>query len=250
LQIALFITCLADAFLPRSGKAVVRVLEHLGHEVVFPEAQTCCGQPMFNAGMHHDARALARRMVRVFDGFETVVTPSGSCAAMVREHAPALFPEGSAERAAAEDLARRTFEFVEFLTRVERVDLAALGVRWEGSATYHYSCHGRGIGLRDEAAALARQVDGLDFRPLERVDQCCGFGGAFALKYDDTSGEIVRDKVGCIRDTGAAHVISNDAGCTMNIAGACRRAECDVRFTSLAEIIAEGLGLLDREAEA
>ncbi len=248
MKVALFITCLTDNYYPRAGIAVVKVLEHLGHEVEFPAAQTCCGQPMYNNGFHDEARDLARRMIEVFEPFETVVTPSGSCAAMIRDYYPGLFAEGSRERRAAESLAARTFEFVEFLVKRLNIDLPSLDVRWDGTATYHYSCHLRGIGMKDETAQLARQIDGLEFAPLDKTEQCCGFGGTFAMNYPQISGGMVREKVGHIRDTKAHTLICNDAGCSMNIAGACRREGVDIRIRSLAEIIAEGLGLMDRGA--
>ncbi len=246
MKVALFITCLTDSFFPRAGIAAVKVLEHLGHQVEFPPTQTCCGQPMFNNGFHHDARTLARRMVRVFAPFETVVTPSASCAAMVRRHFPELLasdPMAPAARA----LAARTYEFTEFLITVLEVDPRQLGVRWEGTATYHGSCHLRSLGASDEAPRLIGRIDGLDYVPLEMAEQCCGFGGTFSVGFPAISGAMARDKVDCIRETAADTVISNEAGCTMNIAGACRREGCPAQFRSLAEIIAEGLGLMDRE---
>jgi len=246
-RIALFVTCLCDQYLPRSAIAVVKVLEHFGHTVTFPTAQTCCGQPMFNNGFHEDARDLARRMIDVFGDAERVVTPSGSCAAMLKEHYPELFETGSPDRAAAQDLAGRTWEFVQFMTDVLNVDLAKLGARWPGSAATHFSCHLRAIGVTDETAKLAGRIDGLSCRPLDRAEQCCGFGGTFAVSYPGISGAMVRDKVAAIEAAGVSTVISNDPGCTMNMAGACRRAGCDVSFRSMAEVVAEGLGLLPRE---
>lgn len=248
MRIAIFITCLTDNFYPRVGVAIVKVLEHLGHEVVFPASQTCCGQPMFNTGFHEDARALAARMVRILEPFEVVVTPSGSCAAMLREHYPHLFEADPRLHAAAKSLAGKTYEFVEFLANVLHTDLRALGARWQGSATYHYSCHLRSLGLTSEATDLMQQVDGLTTLPLEKIEQCCGFGGTFAVDYPLISGEMARDKVECIRRTGADWLVCNDAGCAMNIEGACRREKCNVRVISLAEIIAESLGLLEPEA--
>ncbi|MFG0251651.1 MAG: heterodisulfide reductase-related iron-sulfur binding cluster, partial [Phycisphaerales bacterium JB038] len=121
------------------------------------------------------------------------------------------------------------------------------GLHWEGSATYHYSCHLRGIGMRDEAAQLADSIDGLDFRSLDKIDQCCGFGGTFCLKYPTISGAMTREKVECVRETGAKTLIVNDPGCAMNLAGACRRQAAQVEVKSLAEILAEGLGLLPKE---
>jgi L-lactate dehydrogenase complex protein LldE len=247
MKVSLFITCLTDTFYPRTGIALVKVLERLGCEVDFPQAQTCCGQPMWNNGFHADARELAKRMIGVFESSEAVVTPSGSCAAMIRDYYPEMFHADHAWEHAAQAFAARTYEFVEFLVNVLKADFRQLGARWPGRVTYHYSCHLRGIGVTDEAVRLMRQIDGLEYLPLEKAEQCCGFGGTFALKFPEVSGTMVRDKVGCIGATGAETVVSNDAGCTMNLAGACRREGAGVAFKSLAEILAESLGLLERE---
>ncbi|MFA9477481.1 (Fe-S)-binding protein [Phycisphaerales bacterium AB-hyl4] len=244
MKVALFITCLTDTFYPRTGIAVVKVLEKLGCEVAFPEAQTCCGQPMWNNGHHHEARELAKRMAEVFEPYDHVVTPSGSCAAMIRDYYGEMFEDEPAWRKRATALSDKTFEFVEFLVNVLDVDLRKHGVKWDGQATYHYSCHLRGIGITDEAVRVMKQIEGLEYKPLEKAEQCCGFGGTFAMKYPQISGTMVRDKVSCIKATQAPTVISNDAGCTMNISGSCRREKVDVNFKSLAEIIAEGMGLM------
>ena len=251
MKVALFITCLTDAFYPRTGIAAVKVLEKLGCEVDFPDAQTCCGQPMFNTG-HHDgaggARELAKRMIEVFEPYKTVVTPSGSCAAMIRDYyAQELFADDPAWRDRAEAFAKKTREFVEFLVHDLKVDLKQYDVRWPGQVTYHYSCHLRGIGVTDEAVRVMRQIADLEHTPLPKAEQCCGFGGTFAMKYPQISGSMVRDKVQCIASTKASTVVSNDAGCTMNLAGTCRREKLDVNFKSLAEIIAEGMGLMESE---
>ena len=246
MNVSLFITCLTDTFYPRTGIAVVKVLEHLGCTVDFPAAQTCCGQPLFNNGFEDDARELGKRMIRVFEHSDVVVTPSGSCAAMIRDYYPDLFAGDPAYEHDARRLVEKTYEFVEFLMKVLEVDLGKLNVRWPGLTTYHYSCHLRGIGVGDEAVKLMDQIEGLEYVPMEKMEQCCGFGGTFALKYPQISGSMVRDKVGCIRDTGAPTVISNDAGCTMNISGSCRREGVAVTFKSLAEVIAEGMGLMEK----
>lgn len=248
--VAFFVTCLADNFYPRGAIAAVRVLEHFGCRVEFPEAQTCCGQPMFNNGLEDAARDLARRMIAVFEPYAVVVTPSGSCAAMVREYYPSLFAAGSPERSTAERLAGRTYEFVEYLTRVLRVDFAALNLRWAGDVTYHWSCHLRGLHLAPAAVeGILRQIEGCRYASLEKIEQCCGFGGTFAMKFADVSGAMVRDKVECIGRSGATRLVSNDAGCTMNIAGACRRQGVEVEPISIAEILAEALGLMESSAE-
>jgi L-lactate dehydrogenase complex protein LldE len=247
LRIALFITCLGETFYPRAGIAVVRVLEHLGHRIEFPKAQTCCGQPMLNNGYQQEAAALARRMIAIFERYDAVVTPSGSCAAMVREQFHRLLADDIAWAGRADALASRTFEFVEFLSKVLKVDLAALGVRWEGSVTCHTACHLRPLGLAGEGESLLRKIPGVRLTPLDGAEQCCGFGGMFAVKYPQISGGMVADKVANIHKTGCPVVVCSEAGCGMNIEGACRRAGHAPQFISIAEIIAEGLGLLARE---
>lgn len=250
MRVSLFITCLTDSFYPRAGIAAVKVLEHLGCEVDFPQEQTCCGQPMFNNGHRSGARALADRMVRVFRDSDAVVTPSGSCAAMIREYYPDLLADAPDSGAAARAFAAKTYEFAEFLTNILRVDLSGLGAAWHGSATYHYSCHLRGLHITDESVRLLRQIRGVSFTPLSNAEQCCGFGGTFATKYPEISGAMVRDKVEAIRATRAETVVCSEAGCCMNIEGASRRAGLSASFKSLPEIIAEGLGLLDRDEAA
>jgi len=244
MKVALFVTCLTDTFYPRAGIAVVKVLRHLGCDVTFPEQQTCCGQPFWNNGYKAETRKLARHMIEVFEDAQTVVTPSGSCCAMVRDYYAELFEDDPAWAARADQLITKTREFVEFLVKDLKVDLRALGCQWPGQATYHYSCHLRGIGMTDEAEQLIAQIDQLQYQPLEKKEQCCGFGGTFAIKYPEISGSMVRDKVDCIQKSGATTVISNDAGCTMNISGSCHREGKPQQFIHIAEVLAEGLGLL------
>ncbi len=245
MNVSLFVTCLTDTFYPRTAIAIVKVLEHLGCTVDFPQAQTCCGQPMFNNGFHDDTRDLARRMIEVFAHSEYVVTPSGSCAAMVRDYYPDLLKGDHAYEHDGQKLVNKTFEFIEFLVKVMKVDLTKYNVKWDGKVTYHYSCHLRGIGVTDEAVQVMKQIDGLEYVPLRKAEQCCGFGGTFAMKYPQISGSMVRDKVECIKETNCPTIISNDAGCTMNISGSCRREGVDIQFKSLAEVIAEGMGLME-----
>ncbi len=249
MDVALFVTCLTDTFYPRVGMAVVKVLEHLGCTVHFPKAQTCCGQPMFNSGFEHEARGLARRMVDVFEPYACVVTPSGSCCAMVHDYYEQLLGDDPAYAERARRLIHHTHEFVGFLTNVLHVDLRSLGCKWDGHVTYHYSCHLRGIGTTAGAGGapdLLRQIDGIRYSEAERLDQCCGFGGTFAVKWPEVSGAMVRDKVQCLAGTGAPVVVCNDGGCTMNIAGSAHRENAGLRFKHIAEIIAEGLGLMEK----
>jgi L-lactate dehydrogenase complex protein LldE len=249
MDVALFITCLTDTFYPRAGIAVVKVLEHLGCRVQFPDAQTCCGQPMWNSGYHADAKKLAQRMIEVFESSERVVTPSGSCCSMIREYYAPMFADDPAWSKRAAGLVDKTYEFAEFLTKVLHVDFKDLGVKWERQVTFHYACHSRGIGMPPELVpGILQQIEGIDFVPLEEADQCCGFGGMFAVKFPVVSGGMVRQKVACIAKTKAPVAVCNEGGCTMNIAGACQRENVDVKLISLAEIIAEGLGLMEPSA--
>ena len=254
-NVSLFITCLTDTFYPRAGEAVVRVLERLGCAIDFPESQTCCGQPMFNTGCHDDARGMARRLIDVFEDAEVVVTPSGSCCAMIRDYYGELLAGDPAYRERAERLVAKTYEFSEYLLKVLDVDLRALGCRWgDGAAdggpkvTYHYSCHLRGLGMRDEAVRLLRQIDGIDYVPLAKTEQCCGFGGTFAVKFPEISGSLVRDKTDRVRESGADVLVCNDGGCSLNITGRLHREGADIPTMHIAEIIAEGLGLMPRTA--
>lgn len=247
MNVSLFITCLTDNFYPRVGQAVVAVLEHLGCKIDFPEEQTCCGQPMFNTGSHDDARELAKRMVHIFEHSDYVVTPSGSCCAMIHDYYPTLFESDPTYQKAGMELVSKSYEFADFLLKVLKVDLGQLGCEWPGKVTYHYSCHLRGLHMTSEAVLLLKQIKGLEYAELGKKEQCCGFGGTFAVKYPQISGTMVRDKVTEIAKTGAQTVCSNDGGCTLNISGSCHREGLDVGFKHLAEIIAEGLGLLPRE---
>lgn len=271
------VTCLTDTFYPRAGIAAVKVLERLGCRVHFPLGQTCCGQPMSNNGFLADAADLARRTIDLFEPFEHVVTPSGSCAATVHEHYPRLLADDRRYADKARSLAGRIVEFSRFLADVLKVDLRAMGARWDGWVTYHYACHQRGIGVAspilpiqkqpepgaaersdtvrpgspfapqaDPSVRLLQQIEGLAYVQLPRADQCCGFGGTFATKMPAISGELARDKLRAIEATGVPTCVSNEGGCTMNLEGAASRGGQAVTFITVAEILAEGLGLLPR----
>ena len=251
MNVSLFVTCLADTFYPRSAIAVVKVLEHFGCEVDFPQTQTCCGQPLYNNGFHDDASALARRMIDVFEQSKHVVTPSGSCAAMVRDYYEPLLAGDPAYADACRRFVGRVYEFVEYLTGVLEVDVAALDIDWKRHVTYHFACHLRGLGVNPQASAtesILEKIGGLTYTRAEKLEQCCGFGGTFAMKYPEISGSMVRDKVRCLQGTGADTVVSNDAGCTMNISGMCRREGVPMQFVHIAEVLAEGLGLMPAAA--
>jgi len=238
MHVSLFVTCLTDLFSPQVGMDVVRVLEHFGCTVDFPADQTCCGQPQFNNGFLHEARPLAQRMIRVFDRSQFVVSPSGSCCAMFREHYPHLFKDDPQWENRALALAAKTYEFVEFLTKILKADLSTLKLPAPTTLTYHYNCHLRSLNQSPEiCAALAGNLGNVTFIPLEKTEQCCGFGGTFASKYPDISGAIVRDKIEKAAKTGAEVLIVNDAGCAMNIGGACHRLGAAFRVKHIAELL-------------
>src|SRR4029077_7157624 len=194
-----------------------------------------CGQPHFNSGFHADARDLARHAIKAFANGHLIVTPSGSCAAMVKLEYPELFHGDMVWHGRAEDLARRTHELSDFLVNILGVE--DVGARFEGKATYHMACHLRGLGLQTEPERLLRKVNGLEYIPLERSDECCGFGGSFSVRYPGISGAMVQDKATFIDKTGADAVVATDAGCLMNIAGCLRRRGSRVRALHLAELL-------------
>ncbi len=230
------ITCLGDAFFPQVGVATVRLLRRLGVEVDFPERQTCCGQPHFNSGYHDYARDLAKHTIESFDNNQVVVTPSGSCAAMVKLEYPHLLHEDKAWHQRAEEFAKRTHELSDFLVNVLKVE--DVGARWPGRATYHMACHLRGLGIESEPERLLERVKDLQLTPLERFDECCGFGGSFSVRFPEISGAMVGDKAAFIERTGAGAVIATDAGCLMNIGGCLRRRQSKVKALHLAEVLA------------
>ncbi|GAA1661937.1 (Fe-S)-binding protein [Glycomyces endophyticus] len=214
-RVALFITCVNDALFPETPKAVVTVLERLGYEVDFPAAQTCCGQMHANSGYKRDAAKLARAFDRVFGGYDAIVTPSGSCAAMARDQYPHL--TGS-------DIGRRVHELSEFLIDVAGVE--DVGARFPHTVTYHPTCHGtRALGLGDKPLRLLRAVDGIDLVDLPAADQCCGFGGTFALKNAEVSSAMLADKCANAAATSAEYLAAADNSCLTHIGGGISRLD-------------------------
>jgi L-lactate dehydrogenase complex protein LldE len=235
LNVALMITCLGDALFPEVGLATVRLLRRLKVNVDFPEAQTCCGQPHFNSGYHDEARRLARHTIETFARAPLVVVPSGSCAAMVKLEYPELFHDDPVWRPRAEELAARTHELSSFLVNVLGVE--DVGAAFPARVTYHMACHLRGLGVLTEPERLLRKVRGLTLVPLERADECCGFGGSFSVRYPGISGSMVQDKCGFIGKASVDAVVATDAGCLMNIAGCLRRFGSPVKALHLAEVL-------------
>jgi L-lactate dehydrogenase complex protein LldE len=241
MRVALFVTCLNDTLFPEAGIATVRVLERLGHEVEFPEAQTCCGQLHFNSGYQENALTLVRRFVRVFAEAEVVVAPSASCVAMVREFYPYL-AEQADDAALARDVAAvapRVLELTELL--VTRLGVEDVGASFPHRVTYHPTCHSlRVLRLGDAPLRLLGAVRGLDLVELPRADECCGFGGTFAIKNADTSNAILDDKVQAVLDSNVDFVTAVDTSCLAQIGGALSRRRIDVHTRHIAEILAGG----------
>jgi len=236
-KVALMITCLGDIFRPEVGVATVRLLRRLGVQVEFPDGQTCCGQPFFNSGYPKLAQDVARHTIDVFEraAVDAVVVPSGSCAAMVKVEYPELFHEDAAWHKRATDLATRTHELSDFLVNV--LGREDVGANYRGKVTYHYACHLRALGLKDEAVRLIRAIRGIEYVPLDGLEDCCGFGGSFAVRFPEISGAIVNDKAQAIMRTGADVVVTTDAGCLMNIAGRLHRLGSGVRAMHLVELL-------------
>jgi L-lactate dehydrogenase complex protein LldE len=237
MRVTVFIPCFVDALVPHVGRAVVEVIERLGHDVDAPPAQTCCGQPPFNAGYHAEARAVARHQLAVFESADVVVTPSGSCAAMIRNFYRELF-HGEPEEARARDLAARTFEFSEFL--VKKLGLRDVGARFPGRVTWHDGCHGlRELGLGSAPRELLGAVRDLELIEMKEAATCCGFGGTFAVKFPQISTAMAEVKGESILETGADYVVSNDSSCLLQIHGWLdRHARRDIRCLHLAEVLA------------
>ncbi len=239
MRIALFVTCLADTVAPAAAKATVQLLERLGHEVVFPREQSCCGQMHVNTGYQRDAVPLVRRHVRVFEGYDVVVAPSGSCVGSVRhQHAVVAAAAGDTRLAArAQDVAGRTYELSELLVDVLGVE--DVGAYYPHRVTYHPTCHSlRALRVGDKPLRLLRRVRGLHLVELPAAEQCCGFGGTFAVKNADTSAAMLADKMRHVISTGAQVCTAGDASCLLHIGGGLSRAGSRVRTVHLAEILA------------
>lgn len=238
MKVTLFITCLVDQLCPNVGLSTVEVLRRAGCEVVFDDRQTCCGQPAFNTGYRKEAQKFAKRFIEIFEesDADAIVSPSGSCTAMVH-HFYELFPNDKEWRARAEKIAAKTFEFGSFLVNVLKVE--DLGARLSGRITWHDACHGlRDLGIRNEPRKLLQNVKGAEFVEMENADVCCGFGGTFSVKYPEISAGILDNKIEAIEKADVRAVVSCDSSCLMQIGGRLSRLGSKVRTMHLAEVLA------------
>lgn len=239
MQISLFITCFNDTLFPETGRAVVRLLERLGHRVDFPLEQTCCGQMHYNTGYQEEAIPLVERFVEVFSESEVVVTPSASCVGMIHEFYPKVAgltgDQKLVER--VEALIPRVYELSQFL--VDKLNVEDVGAYYPHRVTYHPTCHSlRMLHVGDAPLRLLQNVKGLDLVELPSLEECCGFGGTFAVKNADTSAAMLGDKIRHIKGTGAEVCVAADNSCLMHIGGALSRQRSGVRTVHLAEILA------------
>jgi L-lactate dehydrogenase complex protein LldE len=238
-RVSLFITCFNDTLFPATGIAAVRLLERLGHEVDFPAAQTCCGQMHVNTGYQPEALPLVRHFVETFEPYEAIVAPSGSCVGSVRhQHAMVAHGQGDEELARrAEAVAERTYELSELLVDVLGVD--DVGAYYPHRVTYHPTCHSlRMLRVGDKPLRLLRNVRGMTLLELPDADQCCGFGGTFALKNAETSTAMLADKMRNVLSTGAEALSAGDSSCLMHIGGGMSRLRSGTQTVHLAEILA------------
>ncbi|WP_298425677.1 (Fe-S)-binding protein [Rhodoblastus sp.] len=236
-HVGLFATCLVDSIRPNVGFAALALLEAAGCKVEVPLQQTCCGQPAFNSGADDAAKPLAKAVIETFEAFDYLVAPSGSCAGMIKAHYPELFADDPAWLPRARALAAKTHELLSFLVDVR--GFSPRNVVCKASATYHDSCSGlRELGVKAQPRALLNAVAGLELRPLEGEETCCGFGGTFCVKYSDISNAIVGEKAQNVVATDADLLLGGDLGCLLNMAGKLRRDGASTRVFHTAEILA------------
>ncbi len=248
-RVGLFATCLMNLFRPNVGFAAVKLLEDAGCSVEVPLAQTCCGQPGYNAGDFDAARALAKQVIAAFEGFDYVVGPSGSCMATIRHDYPKLFADDADWRPRAEALAAKSFELLSFLADVRGVRTVAAD--YAGTVTYHDSCSGlRELGVKAQPRLLLGSVGGLKLAEMSDTEVCCGFGGSFCVSYPEISGRMADDKLACVAATGADTLLGGDLGCLLHLAGRLKRCGSPVKVFHTAEVLAgmaDGAGIGDQQ---
>ncbi len=236
MKITLFIPCFVDTLFPRVGMSIVEILERLGHEIVVPEAITCCGQPAFNSGCWEESRDVARNVLQTLKDAEVVVIASGSCGAMLKVFYPELFAKTEHETVAKE-LSAKTWEFSQFL--VDKLGVTDVGAKFPSKVTFHDGCHGlRELGCKTQPRVLLSKVKGLELVEMRDAETCCGFGGTFSAKFPMISTAMGEGKCDTAKDTGADYIVSNDSSCLMHIQGLSDRQGRKLKTIHLAEILA------------
>lgn len=245
--VQLFVTCLVDSFHPQTGEAIVSILHRLGIDVDFPRDQTCCGQPNFNAGLRKEARKIAEHTIKVLErphgSLQTcevlpdIIIPSGSCAHMIKHGYPELFQDDPVWLPRAKALGKRIYEFTEYL--VDKLGVTDLGAQWNGTLTYHPSCHTlRGMGIDRQPRALLANVRGATIVELPNAEECCGFGGIFSVEHPELSAEWLKRKISNLESTNSPTLVVTESGCRMHIAGGLHRQKKTQRVVHIAEVLA------------
>ncbi|MFC1959597.1 (Fe-S)-binding protein [Chloroflexota bacterium] len=241
-RVSLFATCIVDMIYPQTGMAVVNILEHLGIAIEFPLEQTCCGQPGFNAGYRNEARQVAAQFLRAFKDAEVIVTPSGSCAAMIRHEYPGLFADDPDLLAQAERVAAITWEFTEYLVDGLGITDLELSLPKPASFAFHDSCHGlRMLGLGQAARTLMQHVENASIYDLNENDVCCGFGGTFSIKMPEVSSAMLQNKIANIAQCEADTILTTDVSCMTQMNGGLKRNNIPKQVRHIAEVLAAGL---------
>jgi L-lactate dehydrogenase complex protein LldE len=235
--VQLFVTCLVDSFYPQTGEAIVSILRRLGLTVEFPRDQTCCGQPPFNAGLRTEARPIVEHTIRVFEKTEgDIVIPSGSCAHMLKHGYGELFQNDPNWLPRAQSIGNRVYEFTEYL--VDRVGVTDLGAHWDGTLTFHPSCHTlRGMHIDRQPRILLANVKGATLVDLPEADSCCGFGGIFSVEHPELSAEWLKRKISNLEKTEAPVLVVTEAGCLMHLAGGLHRQKKAQKIIHIAEVL-------------
>jgi len=235
--VQLFVTCLVDSFYPNTGEAIVNILHRLGVDVEFPSGQTCCGQPSFNAGLRNEARPIIEHTIEVFEKTTgDIVVPSGSCAHMMKHGYAEMFQDDPVWLPRAHALAERIYEFTEYL--VDKLGVTDLGAHWDGTLTYHSSCHSlRAMNINEQPRALLANVKGATIVELPEADSCCGFGGIFSAEHPELSAEWLKRKIGNLEKTESPTLVVIEPGCQMHIAGGLHRQKKSQRVVHIAEVL-------------
>lgn len=240
MKVSLFITCISDALFPPIGEAMMKLLARYGIALDFPQVQTCCGQPAFNSGYWDEARASALTILEAFEDSDFVIVPSGSCTGMIHHYYPKLFEHDPKLLRKSKELIEKSYEFTQFLVQV--LGVTDVGATFPHKVTYHPSCHGsRLLGIREEPMQLMQSVRDMEIIPLPYAEDCCGFGGTFAIKMSDISGAMVEEKSSHVLETEAEVLVGLDMGCLLNIGGNLMYHGRQVRVMHLAELLYEGV---------